>query len=233
MRSQVLVVVLLALVACAPAPAASPQPEVVHPAPKDPVYIEPGWYETLRARFPPPPARGSERQARDESELLRAQKERTPADCAEARDEVSVSLRSFFGGPQGALDDAAVQRLAPFFEQLRNDGDFFVQKLKKEHPRQRPFAYVAGLEPCVAREVTDAYPSGHSVLARLFALVLADLYPDRRDALDARARRIARHRVMSGMHHPSDVEVGREIGELLHAKLAASPRFQADLAALR
>jgi acid phosphatase (class A) len=209
-------------------------PHVVHhPAPKLPVYLDPAWYPVLRAELPPPPAPGSAAQADDERELLRLQSERSAEACRQASSEVLVSLKSFFAAPHGPLDETTERQLADFFEQVRNDADYFIQKLKLEHPRRRPFLYVAGLSPCVPREVTDAYPSGHGVLSRLFALILIELFPAERDRLEARAAAICDHRVLAGVHHRSDVLVGRRLGGMLHRQLRTSKRFLQDLEAAR
>jgi acid phosphatase (class A) len=235
LRRAALLLVLTAGCAGHPHEGAPPRSADVvrHPVPKDPVYIDASWYDTLQAQFPPPPSKGDERQRRDEDELIRSQGERTASDCAEAKSEVSVSLAAFFGPPHGPLDATAVARLKPFIERIGNDGDFFIQKLKTKYPRQRPFAYVENVRPCVPKEVTDAYPSGHATLSRLFALILGDLYPEHREALDLRARQIGAHRVLSGMHHPSDIVAGRDIGDLLYKRLRLSPQFQSDFEAER
>jgi len=216
---------LLALVSFAHA-----APDVVHhPAPKKPVYLNPDWYPTLKGHITPPPAAGTAGQKQDEETLWSLQKSRSADDCKRAQSEVLVSLGNFFGAPLGPLEEKSVAKLTAFFEQIRNDGDFFVQKLKKEFPRKRPFLYVKGLEPCVPKEVTDAYPSGHAVLSRLYALVLSDMFPDKKAAIEARADQISNDRVLAGMHHPSDIASGRAIGEQIYAELKKNPKYQSDL----
>ncbi len=203
--------------------------EVVHhPAPKQPIYIHADWYGTLKNSLPLPPQPGSDAQKKDETELFAYQKNRKPEDCIAAKSEVLVSLDSFFGGKESPFSPNEIQRWTPFFEQVRNDADYFVQKLKVDFPRLRPFLYLKGLEPCVAREVTKAYPSGHAVLSRLFALILRDLSPQHRAFLDMRAQQIGDHRVLAGMHHRTDVETGRKLAELVYEQLKKSSSFQKD-----
>ena len=79
------------------------------------------------------------------------------------------------------------------------------------------------------KEVTGAYPSGHAVLSKLYALILTDLQPQLKEELEARAQQIADHRVLSGMHHRSDINAGRKVAELTYAKLKKSKKFLADL----
>jgi acid phosphatase (class A) len=80
---------------------------------------------------------------------------------------------------------------------------------------------------------SSAYPSGHAVAGWLWARVLADLAPDRAEALLAQGRRIGDSRAVCGLHHPSDVEAGRRLGEALYAQLSADSAFQADLETAR
>jgi acid phosphatase (class A) len=201
---------------------------VIHPVPKEPIYLNSNWYDTLKSKLPPPPKKNSPEQKRDESILQKHQATRSPADCERAKTEIFVSLKNFFGKPNGPLDDKVSEKLAPFFEQLRNDGDYFVQLLKKDFPRERPFLYIAMIEPCVGKEVTGAYPSGHAVLAKLYELVLADFFPKEKAALTKRGKQIGDDRVLSGMHHPSDVESGRRIGELIYEELKKSKKYLSD-----
>ncbi|MEW6055492.1 MAG: phosphatase PAP2 family protein [Bdellovibrionota bacterium] len=203
---------------------------VHHPTPKDPLYVSKDLYTTLKKALPLPPKMGSSAQKRDEKTLTDLQNTRRPENCEAAKNEVFVSLKSFYGKPHGPLDEGRLTKLSPFFEQVRNDADYFIQRLKKDFPRQRPFLYMASLTPCVPREVTGAYPSGHAVLSKLFALILADFDSKTRDQLETRSIEIGKHRVLSGMHHPSDVEAGRALALLIYDELKKSQKYQEDFA---
>jgi len=205
---------------------------VTHPAPKEPVYLSSALYPEVKKISGEVPAAKSATQAADEKEVRAYQAKRTAKDCERAKGEILVSLGGWFGGPLGPLSEDEVKRWTPFFEQLRNDADYFVQKLKVDFPRERPFIYMKGIEPCVAKEVTKSYPSGHGVLSRLFARVLSDLTPTKKAALEARAQVIGDDRVMIGMHHRSDIVSGQKIGDFLYGELKKSDRFKQDLAKL-
>lgn len=168
---------------------------------------------------------GSEAQQRDERELLVRQAKRSESDCVRARSEVYVTLPVFFGGNIGLLSDAETNILSPFFAKVRNDADYYIQMLKKEFQRKRPHLYVGGISPCVPKEVTAAYPSGHATLSKLFALILSDFFPDRKAALLARADQISLDRVISGMHHPSDIEAGKRLAGLVYSVLKHSSEY--------
>lgn len=199
---------------------------VIHPPPKDPTFVQADRYAEFKAKVLRPPRPGSAAQAADEKELLKVQTTRTSDQCKRAESEVKVSVKSFFAAPYGNLTDEEAERLQTFFEQVRNDADYFIQRLKKDFPRKRPFLYVAGLNPCVQKEVTGAYPSGHATIAKLYALILKDLYPDRAEAFLKRAQTIAEDRVLAGMHHPSDIRAGGELGGMLYEDFKQSKKFK-------
>lgn len=210
---------------------------VHHPEPKDPIYLSKASYDTIKQALPPPPMPQSSEQAEDERELFSLQRSRSAQDCNAAMSEVFVSLGSFYGKPYGPLDERSIEKLTAFFEQVRNDADYYIQRLKRDFPRKRPFLYLSGLNRCVPREVTGAYPSGHAVLSKLFALILSDIDPQSRNAFEARGAEIGKHRVVSGMHHPTDVAAGRALASLIYSQLKVSHLYQADfsrvLASLR
>jgi acid phosphatase (class A) len=87
---------------------------------------------------------------------------------------------------------------------------------------------------CVAREewmkTNASYPSGHSMTAWAWGLILAEAAPDKATAVLALAKDSGDSRVVCGVHFPSDVEAGRTLGSAMVARLHAVPEFQADLA---
>ena len=179
--------------------------------------------------LPPAPRPGSTEDRRDFAELLRRQSTRTPEQCARAATEVEVSLASFFGPPYGPLSTAETRRLSGFFERTRAEADAVIQRLKKESKRPRPYQADPRVVPCVRREVTGAYPSGHAALAVVFGRMLSELFPERRAAIERRALEIGDDRVLAGVHHPTDIAAGRRLGEELVAGLRAQAWFRAGL----
>lgn len=198
-----------------------------HPAPKTPIYLETSLYEVLKKQLPPLPAKNSAAQKADEKEIFELQKNRTKADCEQAQIEAPVSLNNFYGPSKSALSKDQVEKLAPFFEQIRNDADFFIQNMKKDFYRDRPFIYLKGVTPCVPKEVTGAYPSGHATLSKLYALILTDIFPANAQKFETRAKEIGKNRILSGMHHPTDIEAGRNLAEFIYKELKKSKSYEA------
>ena len=86
------------------------------------------------------------------------------------------------------------------------------------------------MPPELARERdVSAYPSGHTAFATACAIVLAQMVPEQRAALFARARQYADARLVVGAHYPTDLEAGRIIGTAAAAVMLQNHQFQQDL----
>lgn len=203
----------------------------IHPKPKDPIYLNASIYENLKRAIPPAPVKGSKAQKNDEKIILNYQSKRTELDCKKANNEILINLVQFFGKPNGPLDEKELARMDGFFNKIRNDADFFIQKLKIDYPRQRPYLYLSQATPCLKREMTQAYPSGHAALSKLYADILSELYPNYKDQLSLRAKEIGKNRVLGGVHHPSDIEAGRKLADLLLIEFKKSKAFNEELKA--
>ncbi len=176
-----------------------------------------------------PPAPTSAEEKADFAELFRFQKTRTKADCRRAADAVKVSLNSFFGPQYGPLSKDEVAQWSDFFEKVRVDTDYFVQETKKKWHRERPYVEDPQIKPCVTLENTGAYPSGHAAISRVFAEVLSMMDPSRRIAFSVRADQIAIDRVISGLHHPTDIEAGKKLGDKVFAELKNNKSFMSKI----
>jgi membrane-associated phospholipid phosphatase len=79
----------------------------------------------------------------------------------------------------------------------------------------------------------SSYPSGHASFGILCAILLADMVPEKREALVARGRDYAHSRLVVGAHFPTDVEAGRIAGTVAAALLWQNANFRRDLAEAR
>ncbi len=91
-------------------------------------------------------------------------------------------------------------------------------------------ARVALLVPAIRQ---PGYPSGHTTTNGVWAYVLGDLFPAKREALLKRATVIGYHRVDGGAHFPHDVEGGQELARIIYAHMRANPQYAKELAAVR
>lgn len=112
-----------------------------------------------------------------------------------------------------------------------------VQKGVKSGASFRTRPYVRdGYNTCVEGESlakSSSYPSGHTAIGWSWALILAELAPDRADAILKRGVDYGQSRVVCGFHYPSDLDSGRMVGAALVSRLHTIPEFQKDLEAAR
>jgi acid phosphatase (class A) len=78
-----------------------------------------------------------------------------------------------------------------------------------------------------------SYASGHAAGGWAWALIMAEILPDRADAILARGREYGESRIICGVHFPSDVEAGRTLAAAVVARLHAEAAFRRELDAAR
>jgi acid phosphatase (class A) len=78
-----------------------------------------------------------------------------------------------------------------------------------------------------------AYPSGHAIRATVYARLLAENFPEHREALLELGRQIGYGRVMAGAHFPIDVLAGQTLGEAYADTIAKQETFLEAVARIR
>jgi len=184
--------------------------------------------------LPPPPAAGSMAAQHDLEVVLATQQTRTAADMADAKADTERSVFRFADVLGVALQPAAVPKTAAFFARTAALDKQAVNEAKSYWQRQRPAVVSSRVHPLAAEKPNDwSYPSGHSTFGYTTAVLLANMVPEKRAAIFARADIYAQHRIVMGAHFPSDVEAGRVAGTVIAAQLLADPAWQADFNAAR
>lgn len=116
---------------------------------------------------------------------------------------------------------------------LRVLGDSMIANESAKHhfKRKRPFQVAQGeiCEPTAQVASSFDYPSGHTVWGWSWALVLAELAPDRATEILARGRAYGQSRAVCGSHNASAVEAGAVVAASTFATLHGSPEFRADM----
>lgn len=97
----------------------------------------------------------------------------------------------------------------------------------------RPWYADARVKPLVHPLTRPGYPSGHTTTNTVWAYVLSECFPAKREALLARANAIGYHRVDAGMHFPHDVEGGKKLAALIYVRMQQNPEYRAAVAAAR
>lgn len=189
----------------------------------------------LAAILPPPPAAESPALRVDEqvfqSTRLLAGNERWKLATKDDVLDVSNPTAPF----SCALGFSLTRKNAPHVYHLLTraaaDLSTMVEAGKRHFARRRPFIGNA-LPICADRrdyEQSPSYPSGHTTAGWSLALILAELVPDRANALMVRGRTFGESRVVCGVHWVSDVEAGKTAAGAVVAALHGNAEFRADM----
>ncbi len=147
------------------------------------------------------------------------------------RAEKQATLHIFKFAP--AIGDFLQPRKFPKVERLLERSKASVREplntAKEYWKRKRPYEADANLKYGKA-EASFSYPSGHSTVGTVQALVLAELFPEQRDAILEAGRQIGWDRVVIGKHYPTDIYAGRTLGQAIVRELKVNTEFQRDFA---
>lgn len=187
--------------------------------------------------LPPPPEAGSLRE-QDDIAIYRATRalKDTPRWAAAAADneiETPSAPRVFEEALGIAFAPQRMPTLTLLLGRMLGDLETIQTPAKRGYFRPRPFV-AEPADTCFPPEPwlasSGSYPSGHAALGWAWALVLAEMVPDRADAILARGIAYGESRMICGVHYASDVEAGRIVGAAIVAALKANPEFRDDLA---
>jgi acid phosphatase (class A) len=186
----------------------------------------------LASLLPPPPAAGSDADRADLAAVLALQQSRSEAQLALAKADAEASVFRFADTVGKDFDAGRLPQTALLFERLTRSIGAVVGPAKDHWNRPRPFLASNEVHP-TSRPDGSTYPSGHAVLARLYAIVLADLLPQKRREIFARGDRFAQGRLVNGVHYPTDIEAGLIAATVIAAELRQQQAFRDDLARAR
>jgi acid phosphatase (class A) len=191
-------------------------------------YLAPGQPDSIVLLAPPPLPESAE-QAADLDEVRAVFRATSEADKQAAYDEKKFSVFNFASafGPWFVSNN--LPKTTAFFEKVQLDAEAVTDKGKDYFKRPRPYT----VDPSLANgklEKSFSYPSGHSTESMVLALVLADLCPEKQEAILAIARNIGWHRVQIARHYPTDIYAGRTLARVIVRELKASAAFKHDFA---
>jgi acid phosphatase (class A) len=197
----------------------------------DSSYLPPGQPDSI-AILPPPPLPGSTEQAADLATVVSVHNACTPKEMAVAISEEKINVFTFAPAIGTFFQAHALPRTEAFFRRVTKTADPVQEAAKVFYKRTRP--YVVDPRLAVAHpENSFSYPSAHSTYATVCALILADLFPDKRAEILEIGRKIGWHRVQLGKHYPTDVYAGRVVALAVVSALKSNPGFQKDFAAVK
>src|SRR6202163_1994402 len=237
---RMLLLMMLPLVLALPALGGSPAAWSGPPAP----------YTTLVdivGLLPPPPAADSPAQLADLQAVLEAQRAaHADGTLAHAVADVQQRCGRFSDALGDDLTSDGNSKLLAFLDQSALKGALISGPAKRYWKRTRPYAYSAAVErlgdmvpqstaaPEIREKAADlvahsSYPSGHATFGTICAILLAEMVPEKRDALFARNRDYDHSRMVVGAHFPTDLEAGRLAGTLGAQLLLQNPGFRRQL----
>jgi acid phosphatase (class A) len=181
------------------------------------------------ALLAPPPLPDSPEQDADMTEVKAVYHAASSDEIAAAYSEKKFSIFNFTPAIGEFFQHDKFPKTEVFFYRVQKDAEAVTDNAKDYWKRPRPYV----VDPDLANgklETSFSYPSGHSTESMVLALVLADLFPDKRDAIIAKARSIGWHRVQTARHYPTDIYAGRVLAQAIVRQMKKSDAFQKDFA---
>jgi acid phosphatase (class A) len=193
--------------------------------PTDEVYLATEELDTTFFMAPTPSAEASRKEVQIVVDL---QAKRTEQQLARCMADIKQSVFRFADVVGENFTTEKLPKATVFFHRVYRTESGFNKQGKTKWERPRPPAFDERVKP-IEKLDNAAYPSGHSAFAYLTAIVLADIVPEKRDAIFARAIEFGNCRVLGGMHFPTDVEAGRQMAAMVAVLMYKNPAFQKDL----
>jgi acid phosphatase (class A) len=191
-------------------------------------YLTPGHPDgvTLLA---PPPVVGSAEEAADLASARAVFQGRTAEELARAKKDSGLSLFLFASAVGPDFKPGKFPKTEALFAKVRAAIGGAIDVPKDHWKRKRPYQ----MDPQLVLgdpERSFSYPSGHSTRGIVYSLLLADIFPDKKEPIFEIGRTIGWDRVLIGKHFPTDVVAGRVLGQAIYRELSSSAAFQSDLA---
>jgi len=187
--------------------------------------------------LPAPPAQGTAALALDEDAARQAGTLRGSPRWQVAGEDAVLTFPQAASAFSCALGVPVSEKETPYLNILLRrslvDAGLSTYKAKDHYKRTRPFV-ANKTQMCTPAETAKlekdgSYPSGHSAIGWAWALILAEVEPERANDILARGRAFGQSRVVCNVHWQSDVNEGRMMAAATVARLHADPTFRADL----
>lgn len=178
--------------------------------------------------LPPPPLPGSPEQAADLAEVTAISRARTDSDTALAQSERVFFIFSFTPAIGSFFQSNNLPQTVALFRRVQAETDRITSVAKTNWNRPRPYEVDTNLFSGVPDAPHTSYPSSHATRGMVYSLLLAEIFPEQREAILGIGRQLGWHRVQLAMHYPTDVYAGRVLGQAIVRELKESPEFRRD-----
>jgi len=200
-------------------------------------YLQPNKAPNSLTLLPAPPAKESIAFAADQEAFLTTRPLMNTPRWAQAIKDADIrspeSPEVFSCALNAPITKDAAPNLYMLMRRTWTDAIVATLAAKHHYKRIRPFVVNKQIS-CTPNEEADlakdgSYPSGHASVGWTWALILAEIDPDRADIILSRGYAFGQSRVICGVHWQSDVTAGRVIAASVVAKLHSDPVFRAQL----
>lgn len=190
---------------------------------------------SLVSLLPPPPANDSAQTKAEVGEILTLQVTRTPQMAARAVADADETIWRFSDVVNNdKFSKESLPKFSAFFDRIVETEAAVVDPAKDTWKRPRPhLLYPDLVKPIVPLSKSGGYPSGHTTVGTLMGVVLANMLPEKRDVIMARAWEYGHNRIVGGIHYASDIEAGRISGMLIAQTIMTHDDYKVEYEAAR
>lgn len=178
--------------------------------------------------LPPPPANDSGQTKAELGEVLTLQVTRTPEMVASAVADSEENVWRFANVMGPNFNKEKLPKFSAFFDRVVETEGAVVDPAKDVWKRPRPHQLSDLVKPVVKLSSSGSWPSGHATVGTMMGIILADMVPEKRAEIMARAAEYAHNREVGGIHYASDVEMGKISGSVIAAVLLNRDDFKAE-----
>jgi acid phosphatase (class A) len=178
--------------------------------------------------LPPPPANDSAETKAELGEVLKLQVTRTPEMEARAVADSEENVWRFADVMGPNFTKEKLPKFSAFFDRVVETEGAVVDPAKDVWKRPRPHQLSDLVKPVVKLSSSGSWPSGHATVGTMMGIILADMVPEKRAEIMARAAEYAHNREVGGIHYASDVEMGKISGSVIAAVLLNRDDFKAE-----
>lgn len=178
--------------------------------------------------LPPPPANDSAQTKAELGEVLTLQVTRTPEMVASAVADAEENVWRFANVMGPNFNKDKLPKFSAFFDRVVETEGAVVDPAKDVWKRPRPHQLSDLVKPAVKLSSSGSWPSGHATVGTMMGIILADMVPEKRAEIMARAAEYAHNREVGGIHYASDVEMGKISGSVIAAILLNRDDFKAE-----
>ncbi len=194
-----------------------------------PAYLAPDSFD-FKALLGGPPANDSQEHKDEIAKLLKYQDTRTPEEVARCKSEEEVDVFAFSSVLGSWFNEKDLPETAKFMKDAYTQTKVVSNAAKANWNRPRPPKELPDqVKPCVTLEKGASFPSGHATRGVMWATLLSEIFPDKKDDLMARGKLIGEDRVIAGMHFPSDVAAGQKLGAEIAKRMLADADVKVEL----